>query len=376
MKKTFRTALIGAGLIANSAHLPAIQYLGDDYDVVGVSDIRLEAAQETAARFHIPHVYTDSEQMLREVKPEVVIVSTPNGSHKEESLKAIHAGAHVICEKPVVLKYADAVELFAEAEKHNVHFFPAQTQRFFYDRLDIKKIIDSGVLGEVYFCEFDSVRRRGIPRWGFFHMKEYNVGGPFCDLGVHELDYMLWTLGNPKVIAVSGSTWTKIGNTGQELQLSPADSGMFDGTQFTPRPYDWREYSVEDMAAGIIRLENGGLISFKTAWAVNLPDKWERKYAGTKAGLTYGNNQPVLIHGDLCGHQADQQPFVFNTQKYPKNIIFPGHIGLLKNVAGYLRGEEEIVIRKEETLNVTAAIEAFYTSAERGCEVSTSSLLK
>ena len=56
--------------------------------------------------------------------------------------------------------------------------------------------------------------------------------------------------------------------------------------------------------------------------------------------------------------------------------MFPGHIGLLRNVAGFLRGEEEIVIKKEETLNVTAIIEAFYTSAEEHREILCSDIVR
>lgn len=376
MKKKFRTCVIGAGLIANTAHLPAIELIGDAFDVVGVSDIRESAARETAQRFSIPNVYTDNRKMLEELRPEVTIVTTPNGYHKECSLMALRSGSHVICEKPVALKYADAVELFAEAEKLGLHFFPAQTMRFFNDRLAVKKLVDAGLLGDIYFTEFESVRRRGIPRWGFFHMKDYNVGGPFCDLAVHEIDHMLWVLGNPRALSVSGSAWIKIGNTGEELQTSAEQSGAFGGIQITPRPYDWHEFSVEDMTTGIIRLEGDITVNFKASWAVNMPDRWTRTYAGDKAGLIYGNDIPPTLYGGLCGWQSDTRPLVFDENQYPAHIVFPGHIGLLRNVAGFLRGEEEIVIKKEETLNVTAIIEAFYTSAEEHREILCSDIVR
>ena len=368
--KTFRTAVIGTGLIANSAHLAAIDRIGSGFDVVACCDMRLSAAQETAQRFHIPNVYTDPDKMLEEMKPELVIVATSNGYHKEMTLKALNAGANVVCEKPVAMKYADAVEMFAEAEKRGLHFFPAQTERFRDYRMAAKKMIDSDVLGDVYFAEFESIRRRGIPQWGFFHMKEYNVGGPFADLAVHEIDHMLYCLGNPKPLTVSGSTWTKIGNSGNELEISPEQSGALGGIEITPRKYDWREFNVEDMATGIIRLEGDLTINFKTSWALNVPDRWTRTYAGTKAGMMYGNTMPMTVYGDMAGWQTDFQPHVFGSADYPSDLPFPGHVGLLKNVYGVLCGTEEPVVKKEETLNVTAVIEAFYTSAELHKEVS------
>ncbi|MDO4274563.1 MAG: Gfo/Idh/MocA family oxidoreductase [Eubacteriales bacterium] len=367
--KDIRTAVIGTGLIANSAHLAAIQRIGSGFDVVACYDMRVSAAKETAERFNIPNVYEDVDKMLEEMKPELVIVATSNASHKEMSLKALKRGANVVCEKPVAMKYADAVELFDEAEKRGLHFFPAQTERFRQERLAARKLVKTGELGEVYFAEFESVRRRGIPQWGFFHMKEYNVGGPFADLGVHEIDHMLYTLGNPKPITVSGSTWSKIGNSGNELEISAEQSGALGGIEITPRPYDWKEFSVEDMATGIIRLEGDLTINFKCSWALNVPDRFTRTYAGTKAGMRYGNDHPMTIYSDVAGWQSDKVPYVYGDADYPSDLPFPGHVGLLKNVYGVLRNGEEPIVKKEETLNVTTVIEAFYKSAELHKEI-------
>lgn len=367
--KDIRTAVIGTGLIANSAHLTAIRRIGSGFDVVACCDMRIEAAKETAARFNIPHAYDDADKMLEEIKPELVIVATSNGFHKEMTIKALKAGAHVVCEKPVALKYADAVEMFEEAERCGRHFFPAQTERFNARRIAARKLVQSGALGEIYFAEFETVRRRGIPQWGFFHMKEYNVGGPFADLAVHEIDHMMYTLGNPKALTVSGSAWTKIGNSGNELEISAEQSGALGGIEITPRKYDWREFNVEDMTTGIIRFEGDLTINFKSSWAVNVPDRWSRTYAGTKAGMMYGNDFPMKVYGDLSGWQTDTEPHIFGQADYPADLPFPGHVGLLKNVLGVLRGEEEPVVRKEETLNVTSVIEAFYTSAELHKEI-------
>lgn len=369
MGKTYKVAVIGTGMICNAAHLMAIERLGYGFEVVAVCDIRENAARETAERYHVPNVYTDVDKMLAEIKADIVVVSTSNAFHKEMSVKALNAGCNVICEKPVAMKYADAVDMFDLAEKKGLHFFPAQSERWNKRRIACKRAIDSGVLGDVYFAEFESVRRRGIPQWGFFHMKDYNIGGPFCDLTVHEIDHMLYTLGNPKMLSVSGSTWTKIGNNGNELDVSPEQAGALGGITITPRPYDWKEFSVEDMATGIIRVEGDLTVNFKASWAVNLPERWSRSYAGTKAGLRYGNDFPMTIYGDMAGWQSDTEPQVFVDKDYPDDLPFPGHVGLYKNVYEVLEGKAEPIVKREETLNVTAIIEAFYTSAELHREV-------
>ena len=367
--KIYRVAIIGTGMIANFAHLPALMMAGGSVEIVGCADIREHAARETAANFKIPQVYTDPQRMLNELKPDIVVVAAPNMHHKDLSLLSLRNGAHVVCEKPVALRYEDAIELFSEASNLGLHFFPAQTYRFFNEQMAVKRIVDHGLLGDVYYAEFDAVRRRGVPRWGFFHIKNENGGGPFCDLGVHQLDYLLWLLGNPEILAVSGKTWTKHANTNENIAIALESSGAFGGMTFTPRPYDWREFDVEDMAAGCMRLSGDILINFKTSWAVNLPESYYRKLAGSKAGLIAGDDRPVTIFGSDCSMLTDIQPQIVDTSGVPKTFPFPGHVLLWRNVLGVLSGREEPIVKKEETLNVTAGIEAFYRSAETGREV-------
>ena len=90
-----------------------------------------------------------------------------------------------------------------------------------------KVLVDNGELGDVYFSDIEFIRRIGIPTWGYFHMKEHNFGGPFCDLGVHLIDSLLWIVGDKKVESVSGSAYTKIANQGEDILLSSAESGAY-----------------------------------------------------------------------------------------------------------------------------------------------------
>ena len=117
--KKYRIAIIGCGMICNAAHMPSIMELKKKglAEVVAVADIREQAARETAERWGIPAWYTDPQQMLDEVKPDWVSVCTPNVYHKQWSIAALRAGAHVMCEKPIALKYQDAKEMFEEADK-------------------------------------------------------------------------------------------------------------------------------------------------------------------------------------------------------------------------------------------------------------------
>ena len=129
-----RVAVIGTGMIANSAHFPALNILRKEgkVEVVGVADIRPEAAQETAKRHDVPNWYTDPQKMLDELHPDFVAVCTPNVHHKEWTIKALKAGAHVACEKPIATSLADAREMWQTAKDCGKMLFPCQLMRWRY----------------------------------------------------------------------------------------------------------------------------------------------------------------------------------------------------------------------------------------------------
>lgn len=306
MNEKLKVAIIGTGMIANSAHFPALNVLRKQglVEVVGVADIRSEAAAETAERHGVPKWYTDPQRMLDELHPDFVAVCTPNVYHKEWTIKALRAGAHVACEKPIAVTLADAQEMWRVAEETGKHLFPCQCMRWRNYMQQSKELVSSGELGDVYFSDIEFIRRIGIPTWGMFHMKEHNFGGPFCDLGVHLIDSLLWIVGGKKVKSVSGNAYTKIANRGEDILLSIAESGAYNGT-FTPRPYDYREFNVEDFATGFMRLEDGMSVNFKFSWAINLPTtNLDMVICGDKGGLSVNGEK---LYRNIGRYQTDEK---------------------------------------------------------------------
>jgi predicted dehydrogenase len=360
-RKLKRVAVIGTGMIANAAHIPAWKALPGEVELVGVADIRAEAAQETAHRYNIPQAYTDPQKMLDELAPDIVSVCTPNVYHKEWTIAALKAGADVLCEKPLTTTYAGALEMFETAKAVGKMLYPSQSMRFFNHFSAAREMVVEGRLGEIYYAEVNSIRRRGIPKWGFFHMKKDNAGGPVCDLGVHTIDAVLWIMGNPKVKAVSGMTYSKLGHLDEGLVTSLADSGAPIGV-FTPRLYDYHEFDVEDFAAGYIRLENDITLALKTSWAVNMPESFGLVVAGTAGGIQL---PPLKQLANQGRYQVEIVPKVLPDPAVP----FSGHYGMVANFLKALRGEEERVVKPEETLNVIRIIELFYKSSAEGREL-------
>jgi predicted dehydrogenase len=361
-QKLKRVAVIGTGMIANFAHIPAWKSHPGEVEIVGVADIRTEAAQGTAQRHGIPKAYTDPQQMLNELAPDIVSVCTPNVYHKEWTIAALKAGADVLCEKPLTTTYAGAVEMFETAKSVGKMLYPSQCMRFENQYRAAREMVAEGRLGEIYYAEVNSIRRRGIPKWGFFHMKQHNAGGPVCDLGVHTIDAVLWIMGNPKVKAVSAMTYSKLGHLDEGLATSLADS-VAPPVKFTPRPYDYHEFDVEDFAAGFIRLENDITIAMKTSWAVNMPESLGLVVAGTTGGIEV---PPLKLLANQGRYQVEITPKVLPDPA----VSSPGHFGMIANFLKTLRGEEERMVKPEETLNVIRIIELFYKSSAEGRELS------
>ena len=352
----FKVCIISCGMIANSAHIPAFKQFCEDYEIVGVCDVNETAAKETAERHKIANYYTDAKEMLSKEKPDVVSVCVPNCFHKEYTIMALESGANVLCEKPLAFKYSDAVEMFECAKKNGKILMACQSMRFTPDRLAAKEYIEKNGLDDIYYGELARIRRRGIPFWGTFHMKKISCGGAFVDIGVHMLDALVWLMGNPKVKSVTATTMQNHKDEIGSLKGSGALTGKVD----IARKFNPDEMDVEDFSCGQISFENGAKVSFKVAWASNMPESSDIRLIGKKKGI-------YLPECRVYFGEDGEETIEKNT--IPYDTPFPGHIYLADNFRKVLKGVEKPIVKPEETLNVSKIIELFYKSAEEGREV-------
>lgn len=344
-------------MITNSAHIPAYRQFPRDFEIAAVSDINEAAARDTAKRHGIERYYTNAEEMLEREKPDVVSVCVPNCFHKEYTLMALSHGANVLCEKPLAFTYADACEMFDMAERSGKLLMACQSMRFTPDRLAAKRFIDEGGMDEIYYGEIARVRRRGIPTWGTFHINKISCGGAFVDIGVHMLDALIWLMGNPKIKSVSGITMQ---NHKSEIG-SLKGSGALTGEVHNKRLFDPEEMDVEDFACGMLSFENSAKVSFKVAWASNMPEASDIRLVSRRAGIDLPSGKVYF------GEDGEKN---LKTEECPYDTPFFGHMYIADNLRKVLRGEAEPIITPEETKNVAAVLELFYRSASLGREVS------
>lgn len=352
----FKVCIISCGMIANSAHIPAFKMFPDDYEITAVFDINEAVAKDTADRHSIKNWYTDAKKMLKEQKPDVVSVCVPNCFHKEYTLLALSYGANVLCEKPLAVTYKDAEEMFDCAKKNGKILMACQSMRFTPDRLGAKEYFDKNGTEDIYYGELSRIRRRGIPFWGTFHMKKISCGGAFIDIGVHMLDALVWLMGNKKVKSVRAATMQNHKDEIGTLESSGALTGNIDNI----RKFNPNEMDVEDFSSGIITFEDGTHISFKVAWAANMPESSDIRLIGKRSGV-------YLPECKVYSGEATEEDIT--PVKIPYDSKFPGHIYLVDNLRKVLKGEENAIVLPEETLNVSAIIDLFYRSAELGREV-------
>ncbi len=171
------------------------------FELVGVSDIsesRKIFAQEKGFKF-----YNSNKALLADPEIDVVIIATPNSSHNELSIEALEAGKHVICEKPAAGNCAELEEMIEIANKYNRVLSIYQNRRWDGDYLTVKKIMESGRIGEIARIESRIHGSRGIPKtW----MRETRYeGGVLWDWGVHVIDQILALKPDKKVSYVSAT---------------------------------------------------------------------------------------------------------------------------------------------------------------------------
>ena len=170
----------------------------DVAELRGVYDInpdKREAAVQEGVR-----VYESLEALLDDREVEAVVVATPNDSHKELVIKALEAGKHVICEKPVDVTVAAFDEMCEAAKRNGKLFTVHQNRRWDVDFLAMKQIVKSGEIGDIIRIESRVHGSRGIP--SDWRGTKAQGGGMILDWGVHLIDQIMQIFAGEKVSKV------------------------------------------------------------------------------------------------------------------------------------------------------------------------------
>ncbi len=345
-----RVAIIGTGGISN-AHIGGYQAIPEKCEVVAVCDLDEEKVKRYAEINKVPAYYTDYNEMLAKEKIDAVSVCTWNSSHKGATIAALKAGCKVLCEKPMAMNTAEAEEMLAVSKETGNLLMLGFVRRFGNDADLIRKFIDGGTMGDLYYAKACYLRRNGCPG-GWFGDKEYAGGGPLIDLGVHVIDLVRFLAGGPKPVSVYGVTNNSLG--------SNRASGGQDWVSTTKGQF---KYDVEDFASALIRFDNGLTLHVEASFNLNIKnDKGEIELFGTKAGAKI--NPQVEFFGDMNGVFVDVKPFGDSSLSF--DGLFAREIDHFVECA---RGNAECISPAEDGVMLMKILDAIYESAKTGHEV-------
>ena len=294
--------------------------------------------------------FTDYRKLTAKAKAlqiDAVCVALPNVLHAPVSNAAFKAGCHVLCEKPMAMNAREAKAMLAAAKRAGRTLMVDLSYRFTPHSQALKRVVDSGALGEIYYGRTVWHRRRGLPKFGgWFGQKTLSGGGPIIDLGVHRLDLAMWLMGNPRPVAVSGSAYNAIGK-----RLAAEQD---------------KEFNVEDLGCALIRFENGATLILEASWA-GYSEKREDMVTqlwGTKGGLVQRNvGEGYDFEARLFTEQGDT---LWNSQL--QQTLAPCPSAYQEFVDACLDRREPLATG-EHGLAVQLILDAIYKSAASGREV-------
>lgn len=286
--------IIGTGWIAES-HIQSLLKM-DDVEIVALADLIPGKAEAFAEQWGVKgaRYYPDHASMLKAEKLDAVSNCTYNVAHAQTTIDALNAGVNVLLEKPMCVTTEEAVEIMRAEKKSGKLLSIGFQPRMDENMKMIKRIVDSGVLGKIYYIQTGGGRRRGIPNSTFIEKKTAGIGA-LGDIGCYSLDMVLNAIGYPKPLTISAYSSNYFGTN--PLYNNPADAARF---------------NVDDFAAAFIRLEGDIILDFRIAWAMHIDTPGDTIILGTKAALRIPSTDcwngtvggPMTMYFDVAGQQT------------------------------------------------------------------------
>lgn len=214
MKSKIRWGIIGPGKIAQKFANDLLQVY--DTELTAVASRSIERAKLFADKYQIPQVFDDYEQLFVSNAVDVLYIATPHTFHKDLAIKAMKAGKHVLCEKPMGVNADEVNEMITVAKAQKVFLMEALWSRFNPTIKRIKEITESGKIGELKYINAD------FAFYALDRSKEsrlFNLdlgGGSILDIGIYPVFLAYFLLGKPKKIKAI-SNFNEIGT---EIQTS------------------------------------------------------------------------------------------------------------------------------------------------------------
>ena len=276
MSDPIRIAVVGAGAIAQVAHLPSLRRL-PGVEVAAICDNDLSKAQALAARFEVKETFDDIEEVLKYARADAVAICTPNHLHEIHVVSALAAGVHVLCERPLALTVAGVERVLQASEKYGKRVMVGMNHRFRTDVQAVRGFLAGGDLGALHVIRAGwHVFQPSRQMMGWRLRRQEAGGGALLDLGLPLLDLALWLSGWPTPKRVSAHR--------------------------VPGGRD----AVEDLGSAFVVCENGLSITLDVSWRqMGEGERFWFNVAGPKGSAQI---QPLKIFKESHGNAVDVTP--------------------------------------------------------------------
>ena len=304
--KKMRVGIIGCGWIADS-HMICYKAM-PDVEIVAGADLIPGKAEAFFKKHGVEGVKTDyasHKEMLDDesLQLDAVSICTYNRQHAEPAIYALKKGVNVMLEKPFTVTLDESIEVMKSEKESGKVISIGFQPRLDANMQQIKKIVESGELGQIYYIQTGGGRRRGIPTpFGTSFIEDKTAGlGALADIRCYSLDLVLNAIGYPKPLTVSGYKSDFFGK-----------DPNYSGYPEAKRAEYAEKFGVDDFAAAFVRLEGGIILDFRIAWAMNLDTPGDTIIMGTKGSLRVPSTDcwngtfysPMKIYHEVAGLQT------------------------------------------------------------------------
>jgi predicted dehydrogenase len=315
--------------IVSTAHINRLVIPGakasDKVELAAVASRTQERADAYARKWEIPRAYGSYEALLADPEIEAVYISLPNTLHCEWSIKALEAGKHVLCEKPLSRHPGEVEAAFAAAQQAGLQLMEAFMYRHNPQTKRLTELVAGGAIGELRLVR--SVFSYGLYDPENIRLRSEVEGGALMDVGCYNVSGSRLLAGEPE--RVWGEAW--YGPTGTDW--------VFTGTMRFPGDV------IATFDCGTAMVERDELEAIGTEGALFVDDPWHCNVPGIEVRRQDGVERIELEHQDSYRLE-------------------------LENLADAIRGQGEPLLDREDAVAQARALEALHTSALTNAPVS------
>ena len=335
MEKKVRFAIVGCGRIAQRH----AEHIANNGQLKAVCDIDLGKAKLLAEKFGaIAYQYID-DLLAAEGAVDVVSICSPNGLHAEHSIKALNAGFHVLCEKPMAINVHDCGEMLKAAERNNRRLFAIKQNRFNPPVAAVKEAIDKGILGKIYSVQLSCFWNRNFD---YYHNSWKGTleldGGTLYTQFSHFVDLLYWMVGDVR------KAYALMGNFAHEGVIEFEDTGVV-ALEFYNGALGTINYTVNSFGKNM----EGSLTIFAEKGTVKIGGQYLNE-------LEYQNIEDFEFKDLPQGNTAN------NYGKYQGSMS--NHDKIYENLIDVLKNGSSISTSSFEGLKTVEIIDKIYQSAK------------